>query len=139
MHFICSKCNAQVKPTIRNFQLSMAHNNCIVNNDLIEFCDKCDSAVNGEFSNINFGIFLEVFHDPLNNDQQISVNELPTSISIGELNYTFLCSTIHTTGHFKCIFNINNCFYLVDDRDKKELNNKIPLKHRLSHCYYYLN
>jgi hypothetical protein len=74
-------------------------------------CVNCHSKIN---TNINFKndpcfIFIESIH------RGIFLDEIPLEVSIQNVIYTLLCSTIHKPGHFSSIFNINNCFYLVDD------------------------
>ena len=68
---------------------------------------------------------------------------MPKLIIIKDLCFKLLLSQIiidenKITAHFKGIFLINDTFYLIDDLDNGNKKLKLPKKHKVTSCLYYL-
>ena len=65
---------------------------------------------------------------------------MPKTIKIHNKSYNLICATVSKPNHFIGIFNINDCYYKVDDLDKSlVLFENIDAKTlKVSKCLYYL-
>ena len=82
-------------------------------------------------------IFFQCNYDIFGTDDGISINELPTFLTVDNLQYNLLMTTISTPNHFKSIFFLNKNFYLIDDLNIKTASNKIPI-HKVRTCVYFI-
>ena len=132
--FFCTKCKIEVRRPLQEFYLDKDDKGqCVLKITLFENCSKCKVDVKAKFRIKPFCLFVSPLKNQKNTQdiEKISINEIPQTLTIDYTVYNFLCCSFsdfnNEIQHFKCIFYINNEFYLVDDLGNKSLQKKLNL------------
>ena len=104
-----------------------------------KFCGHCSSDLNSirEFLSTPLWLFIEID----DTKGAVTIEEIPLSLNIDQLEYKFLYSIFHVSetdpdqNHFQSVFLYENDFFLVDDL--KKIGKNVPLV-KLSWMFYYL-
>jgi hypothetical protein len=104
-------------------------------NDKCGHCNTGELTIKKEFLNLPPFLIIECCFG-----SKISVDELPDSLIIGQVEYKFLSCTFFKPAnkHYVSIFYLDNLLYLIDDLNRTNINGNIP-KHNFSNCFYYLS
>jgi hypothetical protein len=132
----CSVCNI-LSETEKEFLLIKEQDGlCYLNINSIETCKTCSSITTAKFINQPICLLLETF--AMNQESQISLEDIPLSVSIDNKNFNFLFFTVFSSNHYTSIFRLNGGFYLVDDLSKslKKLNKS--KNYEIKTVFYYL-
>ena len=70
----------------------------------------------------------------------IKVDALPDTLLINDLTYQFIFAIIfkNNPSHFRGIFKLNGCFYLIDDLGSTMTKDLPSTSNSVRGCFYYL-
>jgi len=132
------KCNCKKSVTIRkshNFNIIENHVNFDLTND--ENCKKCKCVLTKSYQFIKIPpwIFVDVALK-----SNIKVDALPDTLLINDLTYQFIFAIIFENNprHFRGIFKLNGCFYLIDDLGSTMTKDLPSSSNSVRGCFYYL-
>ena len=143
--FLCTKCQIDVSRSKNEFFLDKDDKGqCDLQINLFENCSKCKAYVRAKFRIKPFCLFATPLRNQKNipDIDKISIIDIPKTLNIDNTVYNFFCCSYsdfyNEIEHFKCIFYLNNQFYLVDDLANKSLQKKIKTNVPISNCLYYI-
>ncbi len=108
--------NTNIRTTIPDRMLVFRKNGDIVEIDTgkIKKCKQCKQTVKKEFRFV-YNPTIMMIETGI---ASLKLRDLPRVIKIQEFKFRFLCTTLHTPGHFLGVFSIKGDDYICDDLKK---------------------
>lgn len=102
-----------------DLQFKKIEEKCIGNWEEERFCNVCQTSnAKLSFENQPFGLFIEPLHS---RRSVFQLDDYPKILKVFDCSFKLLCCTfLASSDHFKALFWINDCFYLVDDLDRNK-------------------